>query len=76
MAIHRTPTVGTPPIAQQPLNGEDLSGMHVSTHAQVTPSHLPAPTVSARFWKGLAFAVLPSIALWAGLIWVIRQFLG
>ena len=62
--------LAVPAIAQQPLHGEDLM------HAQVTPSHLPAPTVSARFWQGLAFAVPPSIALWAGLIWVIRQFLG
>ncbi len=64
-----------PAIAQQPFNGEDLSGMNVSMHAQVTPSHLPAPTVSARFWKGLAFALPLSIALWVGLIWVILQFL-
>ncbi|MDQ3541018.1 MAG: hypothetical protein M3440_10045 [Chloroflexota bacterium] len=64
-----------PAIAQQPFNGEDLGGMNVSMHAQVTPSHLPAPTVSARFWHGLAFALPPSIALWVGLIWVIRQLL-
>ena len=64
-----------PAIAQQPFNGEDLSGMNVSMQSQVTPSHLPAPPVSARFWRGLAFALPPSIALWGGLIWVIRQLL-
>ncbi len=28
------------------------------------------------FWRGLAFALPVSIALWVGLIWVIRQLLG
>ncbi len=45
-------------------------------HAQVTPSHLPAQKLTARFWQGLAFALPPSIALWVGLIWVIRYLLG
>lgn len=33
-----------------------------------------APPADPRLWRGIAYALVPSLALWAGIIWCVWRF--
>jgi hypothetical protein len=41
-----------------------------STEVEQSPHEAAAPSVDPRLWRGVAFAIVPSAVLWAGIVWV------